>query len=239
MIVILLHLYSNTIETVRNTKITLAVCPKTFKKDPVSSELGERILKGSIDLIDEIGFEDFTFKKLGAKIKSTEASIYRYFESKYHLVSYLVSWYWSWMEYKLIYRLANIDSSEEKLKRSIKVITEKIEQDSNFLFIDEVKLFRIVVNESSKVYMNKKVDETNQLGFFGDFKRFVELVSEVVLECNPMFKYPHMLVSTIIEGVHHQYFFAEHLPRLTDVIEGEEAIEDFYSQMAMKVLEKK
>ena len=33
-----------------------------------------------------------------------------------------------------------------------------------------------------------------------------------------------MLVSTIIEGTHHQRFFAEHLPRLTNVVEGEDSV---------------
>ena len=33
-----------------------------------------------------------------------------------------------------------------------------------------------------------------------------------------------MLVSTIIEGAHHQRYFAEHLPSLTDVEEGQNNI---------------
>lgn len=217
--------------------ISLQVCQQTFKKDPTSSELGMRILEGSIELIDEIGFEDFTFKKLGVRIQSTEASIYRYYESKQHLMAYLVSWYWSWMGYRLVFRLANIDDPFEKLKRSIQMITEKIEKDSSFLFIDEVKLFRIVIQEASKTYMNKKVDETNRLGFYSDYKRFVQQVSNVILECKPEYRFPHMLVSTIIEGVHHQYFYAEHLPNLTDVIEGENAIESFYGEMINKLIE--
>ena len=49
----------------------------------------------------EIGFESFTFKKLAAKIESTEASVYRYFENKHKLLIYLVSWYWNWVEYRL------------------------------------------------------------------------------------------------------------------------------------------
>ena len=37
---------------------------KIFIKDPESSELGKRIIEHSILLIDEIGFDSFTFKKL-------------------------------------------------------------------------------------------------------------------------------------------------------------------------------
>ena len=43
-----------------------------------------------------------------------------------------------------------------------------------------------------------------------------------------------MLVSTIIEGANHQRFFAENLPRLTDVIEGEDAVVSFYQELVLK-----
>ena len=45
-----------------------------------------------------------------------------------------------------------------------------------------------------------------------------------------------MLVSTIIEGAHHQRYFAEHLPSLTDVCEGEDAITTFYQKLALREL---
>ena len=47
-----------------------------YLRDPKETTLGQSILKFSIILIDELGFEHFTFKKLAAKINSTEASIY-------------------------------------------------------------------------------------------------------------------------------------------------------------------
>jgi hypothetical protein len=45
-----------------------------------------------------------------------------------------------------------------------------------------------------------------------------------------------MLVSTIIEGAHHQRFFADHLPRLTDIVEGEDAVTSFYLQLVEREL---
>ena len=53
-----------------------------YIKDPLQSELGKAILEKSVDLIYEIGIEDFTFKKLSTTIPTTEASIYRYFENE-------------------------------------------------------------------------------------------------------------------------------------------------------------
>jgi AcrR family transcriptional regulator len=89
-----------------NIKITIN--EKLYVKDPETSELGRNILKNSIELIDKIGFEAFTFKKLGEQIQSNESSIYRYFENKHKLLMYLSSWYWSWMEYRLLLSLIHI-----------------------------------------------------------------------------------------------------------------------------------
>jgi AcrR family transcriptional regulator len=75
--------------------IKIQVNSKTYVKDPETSDLGKKIIKNSILLIDEIGFEEFTFKKLGEKIGSNESSIYRYFENKHKLLVYLSSWYWA------------------------------------------------------------------------------------------------------------------------------------------------
>lgn len=217
-------------------KISFNINNKVFLKDPNSSELGVKILKGSIDLIEELGLENFTFKKLSNHISSTEASVYRYFESKHHLLTYLVLWYWGWQEYRIIMRLTNIEDPKERLKRAIKVLTESIEEDSQFADINEVKLSRIVIAESSKIYLIKNVEEENSLGFFSQYKEVVNRVSNLILEINPSYKYPHMLVSTIIEGANHQRYFAEHIPSLTDVLEGEDAITIFYQELALKEL---
>jgi len=61
-------------------------------------------------------------------------------------------------------------------------------------------------------------------------------VSDIILEINPTYKYPHMLISTIIEGAHHQRFFAQHLPRLTDAVNGEDAIIEFSKEATFKAI---
>ena len=60
-------------------KIRVEVNSSLFLKDPFSSELGILIVQEGARLIQELGMEHFTFKKLGAQIGSTEAAIYRYF----------------------------------------------------------------------------------------------------------------------------------------------------------------
>lgn len=131
----------------------------------------------------------------------------------------------------------NIEDPVERLKRCICVLTEKVEEDSDFSRINEVKLNQIVICESSKIYLNKKVDKENEKGFFLQYKDIVERVGNIIREINPTFKYPHMLVSTVIEGAHHQRFFAEHLPRLTDQIDGEDAISIFYQELVLKEIQ--
>ena len=54
--------------------IKIQVNPKIYIKDPETSTLGRKIIKESIILIDEIGFDNFTFKKLGERIGSNESS---------------------------------------------------------------------------------------------------------------------------------------------------------------------
>lgn len=219
------------------SNFSIQVNPHSYLKNPESSPLGKRIIASSIDMIEEIGFENFTFHKLAKNIKSTEASIYRYFESKHKLLQYLTIWYWSWIEYHFIFKTANIDSAEEKLKRAIILLTKPIHEDSNFSHINEVKLQNIIISESSKVYLTKEVDEQNKAGVFAGYKKLVARVSDIILEINPKYKYPHMLVSTIIEGAHNQRFFAEHLPALTDVVKGKDAITEFYKEMIFSTIE--
>ena len=216
--------------------LSIQICSELYVKNPETSELGKRILTGSIDLIDAIGLDKFTFRKLAKEIGTTEASVYRYFENKHKLLLYLVTWYWGWMEYRLEYLLANLPSAEERLRRSISLLTEKVVEDSNFSHINEVKLNRIVVAESLKAYLTREVDEDNRQGAFAFYKELVDRVSAIVLELNPDFAYPHMLVSTIIEGGHLQRYFAEHLPRVTDVREGEDSVVKFFTEMAFKTL---
>lgn len=218
--------------------VNVVVNKTLFIKDPESSALGREIINGSINLIHKIGFEAFTFKKLAKTIKTTEASVYRYFDNKHKLLMYLSSWYWAWMDYKLTLKLANISSPKERLKRAIQLITEDVVEDSDFSHINEEKLHAIVICESSKAYLNRDVDLVNKNGAFSSFKDFVAKICKVILEIQPKYKYPNMLVTTVIEGTHLQRYFAEHLPRLTNKHKGEDAVSNFYQELVIKALKK-
>ncbi|WP_242094619.1 TetR/AcrR family transcriptional regulator [Aestuariivivens sediminicola] len=197
------------------SNIKISVPEKIYVKDPESSELGKRMVKHSIILIDEIGFEGFTFKKLGDRIDSNESSIYRYFESKHMLLLYITSWYWSWIEYQLVIETHNLTSAE-KLRNAIRIVTRSVKEDTSFSHIDEVILHRIIVNENSKSFLTKEVDNENQEGYFVVYKRIIHRLRDMILEVNPEYPYPSSLASTIIEASLHQHFLKDHFVSITD-----------------------
>lgn len=219
-----------------NLHLHITINPSLYTKNPESSDLGKKIVCKSIEMIDELGFESFTFKKLGIAIGSNESSIYRYFESKHVLLIYLINWYWSWIEYKLVFAITNVPSPMDRLVNAIKLFTEQVEKDNAFTFINEALLNKIIISESAKAYHTKDIDKENEKGFYKTYKRVVQRVSDIVLEINPKFEFPHMLISTVIEGAHHQRYFSKHLPALTDVEEGKNNIVRFYTDLVQRTI---
>jgi len=197
-------------------EIRFNVPAKIYLKDPESSNLGRRIIEHSILLIEEIGFEAFTFKKLGERIGSNESSVYRYFESKHNLLLYLSSWYWSWKEHMLVLETYNMTKPEEILKKAIEVLTETVKEDSNFTHVNEVILNNIIINENPKSFLTKEVDQENEEGYFVVYKRIITRMTEMISAVNSTYPYPTSLASTIIEGGLHQHFLKSHFRSITD-----------------------
>ncbi|MEQ8905790.1 TetR/AcrR family transcriptional regulator [Ekhidna sp.] len=212
-------------------KLQIQLNSVLYLRDPQSSDLGQKIVRESIFLINDIGFEAFTFKKLSAIINSTEASIYRYFENKHRLLVYLISWYWSYLEYRIAFATNNISDPEDKLKIAIRLVTGKLEDDDHFPGISESVLQQIVISESDKTYLTKNVDQINKEGVFRGYKSLCETIASYMKEINPKFKFPTSLSSTCLEAAHQQLFFAEHLPRLSDIRKEEDAHEQNYQYL--------
>lgn len=202
------------------SNLKIAVPEKIYVKDPESSALGKRIIEHSIVLINDIGFDAFTFKKLGTLIGSNESSIYRYFESKHKLLLYLTSWYWAWIEYQLVFETVNLPDHHLRLIKGIEVITRTIKEDSNYTHINELVLNRIIINESSKSFLTKEVDQENKDGYFIIYKRLVHRLKDMIQAVNENYKFSLSLATTIIEGSLHQHFLKEHFTSITDCKEG-------------------
>lgn len=217
------------------TNLKIQVNEKIYVKDPETSALGKKIIQESILLMNEIGFEDFTFKKLGERIGSNESSLYRYFENKHKLLLYLSSWYWGWMEYRMVISTTNIVDPMEKLKRAITIVTEKIEDDSATLHINESILNKIIIAEFTKTLLTKEVDEENKEGFFLVYKRVINRIIDIIQEVNPQYDYAKSLASSIVQGSLHQHFLKDHLKTITNCNENNSPTQ-FYIDLAKKIL---
>ena len=219
------------------SNIKIQVNEKLFVKDPETSALGKKIIQESIILIDEIGFDDFTFKKLGEKLGSNESSVYRYFENKHKLLVYLSSWYWSWMEYRLVFATSNFANPLEKLKKAISIVTEKVEDDQKTLHINESILNNIIIAEFTKTFHTKEVEHENKEGFYYIYIRVINRLTTIITEVNPEYLYPKSLASCIVEGAMHQHFLKDHMEAITDCNEKTSPT-DFYFDLIEKILKK-
>lgn len=215
--------------------VKIGINKKIYVKDPESSDLGRRIIENSILMINEMGFESFTFKKLGIKIGSNESSIYRYFENKHKLLLYLTSWYWGWLEYQLVFATNGIADKKEKLSRAIEIVTKTTAEDNAFSHINEVLLNKIVINEYSKSYLTKEVDAENKEGYFVIYKRLVNRLKEMIQNLDTEYEYPSSLASTILEGSLHQHFLKNHFVSLTDC-RGNDDLGHYFSALVFSVL---
>ena len=219
--------------------IKVSLNDKLYIRDPQETTLGQKIIKQSILLIEEIGFESFTFRKLALKMESTEASVYRYFENKHMLLLYLVSWYWEWVGFLIDMNTRNISNPKEKLKVIIHTLIFAAKENPSIEYVNESVLHRIIISEGSKAYHIKTVDEENKEGFFKNYKDLTAKVALVISAINKDFPYPRTLASNLFEMANNHIYFAQHLPRLTDVkVEHEDfsEVEKMLEHFAFKIL---
>ncbi|WP_298247399.1 TetR/AcrR family transcriptional regulator [uncultured Christiangramia sp.] len=215
--------------------INISVNSELFLKDPESSELGKKIVGQGILLIDDIGFEKFTFKKLGVKIKSNESSIYRYFENKHKFLVYITNWFWGWKEFQLTMSTYGISDSNEKLLKAIEVITHPVVQDFRFQHINEVALNHIIINESSKSYLTKEVETDNKEGYFSIYKRLVTRIAEMISEVSTDYQYSLSLSSMVLDGALHQHFLKDHIQSITDCTE-KKSVSNYFKDLVINTL---
>lgn len=222
-------------------RIKIKLDDHLYLRDPDQTDLGKRMLAAAIVLIDAHGFEAFTFKKLAKEIHSTEASIYRYFENKTQLLSYLVAWYWEWLNYRIDYETHHLSDPEQRLKRAIALLASSTGPDTSDETHDLEALSRIVISESGRVYTQPHASEQQAVeeGAFLSYRGLCQTISAFIKEINPQVKHPIALVSTLIETAHRQSFFAKYLPIVTDLpIIGEngEQVAFFLEEMVMGLI---
>jgi AcrR family transcriptional regulator len=187
-----------------------------YLRDPEGTEIGKQIIRMAVQMIVTLGYEQFTFKKLAIEMNSTEATVYRYFENKHKLLIYLIDWYWSFIEFQVIFQLNNVKSPEERIKKLIDILVWEDNASAVFSELDQEALFYIAIAEGSKTYLSKDVDENNKELLYKPYKDLCARIALLFKEYNPKYKYPASLASTLVETAHMQYYFMQHLPRLSD-----------------------
>lgn len=186
-----------------------------YVKDPQNTKYGQRLLKNTVEMMAEIGFESFTFKKLGAGMESTETSVYRYFENKHKLLTYICCWYWEWIHYLIDIHTLNIKDPKEVLYVMIHQLLYASEESSMTAYINESLLHDIVVLEGVKSFHVNEVDNENDLGFFESYKSLISKLAKIISDVNPEYPYHKSLAVTLSTMAHDQIYFASHFPELS------------------------
>lgn len=197
--------------------IRIKMNERLFLRNPEDSLLGKKLVKHGIYLINKVGFEDFTFKKLATDVNTTEATIYRYFENKHKFLVYLITWYWSYLEFKVLFSINNLTNPEIKLKTIIKLLVEEPKKNnSSDDFIPEHEAYKLVMWEGSKAYLTRNVTKDNKDRLFKPYKDLSARIAGIIKEYNPKYKFQNSMASTLLELSHSQKFFMQNLPSLTD-----------------------
>lgn len=200
-----------------NISIQFSLNKNLYIRNPQETKLGRKIIENSIFLLHEIGYEAFTFKKLAAKIDSTEASMYRYFENKHKLLLFLTSWYWFWLRFKIDFNSKNVTDAQQLLDIILRILSESTSKDLEVEYVDERLLNEIMIVEGWKAYHLKEVDEENEQGMYVHFKELSQKIAEVILQINPDYPYANTTATTLIEMAFNQSYYSEHLPRLSNL----------------------
>lgn len=219
--------------------IQIQLNEKLFLRDPSSSDVGRSIVKQGAIMIEKMGLEDFTFRKLATKLKTNESSVYRYFENKHRLLVYLVDWYWRWIEYLVVVHTNNIKEPKKKIDIILEILMLKLEGDLvGGPEVDKQVLHQLVIKEASKSYLTSHVTEDNKMQLFKPYKDLCGRIAEIFLEINPKYKYARSLTSTVLEMAHYQYFFMHNLPKLTDFgqVKDEKEIINFLRHLIVSSL---
>ena len=158
--------------------------PHLFLKDPLGTETGKQILNTGVKLMAEIGYELFTFKKLAFEMKSTEATVYRYFENKHKFLIYLIDWYWSYLEFQVIQQSSNGKNAAEKIKSAIRILSSENKNSTIKSDLNIHWLFKIAMAEGSKTYLTKEVDEHNKDFLYKPYKDLCASIAVLFKEYN-------------------------------------------------------
>ena len=191
--------------------------PSLHHRDPAASAVGERILKQGLFLMNELGLEAFTFKKLTEYAECTEATIYAYFPNKQRLLQYYFQLYWMWLDTHCQQQGRSLADPWKRVQGDIRALCGLWAKDAMAAQLDPRKLRALVIVEGSKSFMHRNVDEDNKLKLFQPYKDLSAHLAIELKACNKKCKHPRTFATMLIEMAHSLEFAMEHLPALTEL----------------------
>jgi AcrR family transcriptional regulator len=186
-------------------------------REPTATELGRSVLVEGLALLNELGLEAFTFRKLAARAGCTEVSIYKYFANKQRLLQYHFQLYWLWLLQVGAQEVVMAGDARAALRRVVDVLCGLWPGDLPALQVDPASLRRLVIAEGMKSYMHKHVDDDNARLLFKPYKDLSAFVADRLVACRPGLAMPRSFATTLVEMAHSLPFAMEHLPSLTEL----------------------
>lgn len=184
-----------------------------------ASPMGTRILAEGLVLMNKIGLEAFTFKKLAERMGSTEVTVYHYFANKQRLLQYYFQVYWLWLATHCQQEGRGLKDPLERLQGDIRAIAGLWPVDARAAQFDPSDLRELVINEGSKSFMHKNVDSDNKLQLFKPYKDLCGHIAIELKACSPRMKNARSFATTLVEMAHSLEFAMHHLPALTELSE--------------------
>lgn len=184
-----------------------------------SNAMGTRILTEGLALMNGIGLEAFTFKKLAERMGSTEVTVYHYFANKQRLLQYYFQMYWLWLGTHCRHEGRSLKDPRARLHGDIRAICGIWPGDSRAMHFDPADLRRLVINEGSKSFLHKNVDLDNERKVFKPYKDLIAHIAAEVRACSPRRRHAHTFATTLVEMAHSLEFAMQHLPALTELSE--------------------
>ena len=110
----------------------------------------------------------------------------------------------------------NVRLPIDKLDIMITSLINSLENSNVPDYIDQSGLHRLVVENATKVYHHKKVDDLKNNGFYTNYMKLVQTLSNVISEVDNSYKYPMALATTIMDMSLNNEYYLIHLPEVTD-----------------------
>lgn len=191
--------------------------PALVLRDPLSTPLGRDLLAQGLALMDELGLEAFTFRKLAARMGTTEVTVYKYFPNKHRLLQYYFQLYWLWLRRLCGREIERARDPREALRRCVESICGVWPRSLPPLPLEPHRLRRLVIDEGMKSYLHKRVDADNARRLFAPYKALSAFLADRLVACRPTVPMPRSFATTVIEMAHSLPFAMEHLPSLTEL----------------------